>query len=74
MRLPSKTTPYERSVMSYFPSIAAVLADKDTAPTELYEAIDVSGKNIGDYLDALDCLFAIGRLALTEGGLLRYVG
>ena len=38
------------------------------------ELIEIDGKNVGDYLDALDCLFAIGKLTLTEGGLLHYAG
>ena len=74
MRLPNKTTPYNRSIIPYFPRIAAALSAEDAAPMTVYNVLEIEGKNVGDYLDALDCLFAIGRLTLTEGGLLHYAG
>lgn len=74
MRLPNKTTSYDRSVMPYFPRIAAELAGTDVEPIRLYEAIRLPDKSVGDYLDALDCLFALGRIEIAEGGLLHYVG
>ncbi len=73
MRLPNKTIPYKRSIIVYFLRIAIVLSVEDKAPMTMYNVLDIDGKNIGDYLDALDCLFAIGKLTLTEGGLLHYV-
>ena len=74
MRLPSKTTPYDRSVFRYFSRIAATLRSADEAPMDLFDQIEVDDKTIGDYLDALDCLFALGKIDLTEGGKLHYVG
>ncbi len=74
MRLPNKTTPYSRSIFPYFPRIAAALSHEDAAPMAVYNVLEIGGKNLGDYLDALDCLFAIGKLTLTEGGLLHYAG
>ena len=74
MRLPNKTTAYSRSIIPYFPRIAATLSDEDAAPMTVYNVIAIDRKNVGDYLDALDCLFAIGKLTLTEGGLLHYAG
>ena len=72
MRLPNKTTPCNRSIIPYFPRIAAVLSEEDAAPMTVYNVIEIDGKNVGDYLDALDCLFAVGSITLTEGGLLHY--
>lgn len=74
MRLPSKTTPYERSVIPYFSRIAGILENGDAAPQTVYEKLDMKDKNRGDYLDALDCMYALGRVELTEGGLLHYAG
>lgn len=75
MRLPNKVTPYTGSVISRFPDVLNALQEKDMSPKELFE-LTTSGKNdMGDFLSALDCLFALGKIELIEeGGVLRYVG
>ncbi|MBQ3869067.1 MAG: hypothetical protein II777_00830 [Clostridia bacterium] len=74
MRFPSKTTPYDRSIIPYFPRIADALSSGDAEPMAVYVKIELKDKTINDYLDALDCLFALGKIELTEGGLLRNAG
>lgn len=74
MRFPSKTTSYDRSIIPYFPRIADALSSGDADPMAVYEKIELKDKTVNDYLDALDCLFALGRIELTEGGLLRNAG
>lgn len=74
MRLPSKVTPYTKSVIASFPVILAHLEQQDMSPKDLFETI-VSDKNdMGDFLSALDCLFALGKIDLLEEGVLHYVG
>lgn len=74
MKLPSKTTPYERSIIPYFSRIAAILSTGEADPMRLFDQIEWKDKAIHDYLDALDCMFALGKIELTEGGLLRNAG
>lgn len=74
MKLPSKTTPYERSIIPYFSRIAAILSTGEADPMRLFDQIEWKDKVIHDYLDALDCMFALGKIELTEGGLLRNAG
>jgi hypothetical protein len=75
MRLPNKVTPYSNSVIAKFPDILGELQTKDMSPKELFEITTSGKKEMGDFLSALNCLFALGRIELTEdGGLLRYVG
>lgn len=74
MRLPNKVTSYASSVISRFPDILSVLHEKDLSPKELYELTTSGKKEMGDFLSALDCLFALGKIELVEeGGLLHYV-
>lgn len=74
MRLPSKTTPYDRSIIPYFSRIVSVLSSEDADPMKVFDKIELKDKTINDYLDALDCLFALGKIELTKGELLRNVG
>lgn len=75
MRLPNKVTPYASSVVSRFSDILGALQEKDMSPKELFELTTSGKKDMGDFLSALDCLFALGKVELVEeGGVLRYVG
>ncbi|GEM_PF-113200 len=78
MRLPNKVTPYKNSVISLFPKILNSLKEKDMTPKELLEVTlsktPTNEKDMSDFLSALDCLFALGKIKLTkEGSMLRYV-
>lgn len=74
MRLPNKVTPYSKSVIAWFPSILSSLEEKAMSPQDLMEALVTGQANMGDFLDALDCLYALNKIELTdEGRLLRYV-
>jgi hypothetical protein len=75
MRLPNKVTSYSNSVIVRFPDILRSLQEKDMSPKELFELTKFDKKDMGDFLSALDCLFALGKIKLVEeGGLLHYVG
>ncbi len=75
MRLPNKVTSYANSVIARFPDILEVLTQRDMSPKELFELTTSGKKDMGDFLSALDCLFALGKIELIEEGrVLRYVG
>ncbi len=75
MRLPSKVTPYVNSIIARFPDILEALEQRDMSPKELFEATTAVKKDMGDFLSALDCLFALGKIELLEEGrVLHYVG
>ena len=74
MRLPNKVTSYTNSVIARFPDILEVLTQRDMSPKELFELTTSGKKDMGDFLSALDCLFALGRIKLIEEKrVLRYV-
>ena len=74
MRLPNKVTPYTNSVVARFPDILETLMQRDMSPKELFELTTAGKKDMGDFLSALDCLFALGKIELIEErGMLRYV-
>lgn len=74
MRLPNKVIPYTNSVIALFPDILEALAQQDMSPKELFEVTVFRKKDMADFLSALNCLFALGKIELIEEGrVLRYV-
>ena len=62
MRLPSKITSYGESTISKFPSVLSVLQDANAGVFALYEATMKYFSSIEDFMDTLDCLFALKRI------------
>ena len=62
MKLPSKITSYGESVISKFPPILSVLRDTDMGVFSLYEATLKHFSSIEEFIDTLDCLFALQRV------------
>ena len=74
MRLPNKVIPYTNSVIALFPDILEALTQQDMSPKELFEITAFRKKDIANFLSALNCLFALGKIELIEEGrVLRYV-
>lgn len=62
MKLPSKITSYSESVISKFPPILLVLENSDIGIVALYEATMKNFSNVEEFLDTLDCLFALRKI------------
>lgn len=74
MKLPSKITSYRESVISKFPPILSVLQNADTGILTLYESTMKYFSSIEEYLDTLDCLFALHKVRYdAEREVLCYV-
>lgn len=73
MKLPSKTTPYNRSVLALFPEILSILKKQAMRVSDLQKEFpDIP---LGDFISALDCLYALRAIELDEKrGLISYVG
>lgn len=74
MKLPSKITSYAESVLSKFPIILEAISEDSLPISVLYEKTKSSFIGIEEYLDVLDCLFAVQSIGLDEeGGKIRRV-
>lgn len=62
MRLPSKITSYCESVISKFPPVLSALQDADTEVLALYETTMKHFSSVEEFMDTLDCLFALQRI------------
>lgn len=65
MRFPSKVTPYKDSTLARLPIVLNYLKNKDYTVLSLFNEVK-DKMNIKEYIDALDCLFALKKIILKE--------
>lgn len=73
MKLPNKIYSYSESTISKFIPIIEQLENRDESVTSLYQKTKKIFNNIEDYIDTLDCLFALNKIVLSEKEELHYV-
>jgi hypothetical protein len=74
MRLPSKVISYKESTISSLPILLLLLKNESCTPRMLYLKTQDSFKNIGDFFDAILCLFALNKIKIDEvDGRITYV-
>jgi len=74
MKFPSKVTPYKNSTLALLPCLLDEVKAGDISPTTLLKKVREEVGSVSDFLDALDCLFALKRVELNEqSGVLHYV-
>lgn len=66
MKLPSKITSYKESVLSNFAPILDILAKEDSTVLALYGATKRHFIGIEEFMDTLDCLYALEKIVLDE--------
>lgn len=75
MRLPNKINSFNESVISKFSIILSVLEQDDMKVSDLYNTVKKQTDDVGDFLEILDCLYALGKIEYnTETRLLHYAG
>ena len=66
MKLPNKIVSYKESMLYKLPIILRVLNKNRISISELYMKISMEFDNINEFIDALDCLFALGKIQYDE--------
>jgi archaellum component FlaC len=73
MLLPNKIVPFKESILPRLSIVLSTLKEKDLSVKMLYEAVKDNVDDVGDFLEILDSLYALGRISLDEErGLLIY--
>ncbi len=74
MKFPNKVTSYKESVLSKLTPILDLLSRKNMQIYEIYIETKEQYSSCSDFIDALDCLFALGKIEyLDDEGVLHYV-
>lgn len=71
MRFPSKVTSYKESTIALFLVVLSQLEKKDLTPSELYKKVKNKVSGVQEYLEILDCLYALDKIEL-EGEVIHY--
>ena len=71
MKFPNKVNSYKNSVFPLLPMVLKLLSVRDYTVDSLYEKLKTN-MTISEYIDALDCLYAMGQLTLNKE-VLHYV-
>ena len=66
MRLPSKVTSYNVSVISKFSIILESLSYTSKSARQLYEELKQKFEDVNEYIEALDVLFSLGRVKYDD--------
>ena len=73
MKLPNKVVSYNESTISKFAPILNFLEQSDKSILCTYKHVKYLFDNVQDFIDTLDCLFALNKISLTNQEELHYV-
>lgn len=73
MRLPSKTTTYSESTLARFPVVLDGLKNMPMSPRMLYQVTKLQIPDIAEFIDVLNCLYALRKIEM-KGGVLYNAG
>lgn len=74
MKLPNKVISFSESVLSKYVPILNEIQNNDIGVITLFHKTKSCYKSIEEYIDALDCLFAMKKIEyIAEKGVLHYV-
>ena len=74
MKFPSKVTSYQESILSKFSIVLSYLEKENIKPSLLYKKIKNKGSDTGEFVEILDCLYALGKIEIVgEEKELHYV-
>lgn len=66
MRLPSKLFSFRECILSKFPLILSTLEKEPLSVRELYFAVKNRTEDINEFLEIIDCLYALGQIRYDE--------
>lgn len=66
MKLPNKVTSYKESVLSKLTILLDILSVRDLSLIELYLNTRQHFSDTSEFIDAVDCLFALNKLEYDE--------
>lgn len=66
MKFPNKVIRYNESVISKFPIILNFINNNEPTVFELFNSVRKYIEDVTDFIDILDCLFALGKITYNE--------
>lgn len=73
MRFPSKVTTFNESILPKLPIVLIELQKEDIKPEDLFRKLKRKLKNLKEYVEILDALYALGEIEIIDEEVLHYV-
>ncbi|MEA4820825.1 MAG: ABC-three component system middle component 7 [Erysipelotrichales bacterium] len=73
MRFPSKVTTFNDSILPKLPLVLKELQKEDIKPEELYRKLKRHLKNLKEFVEIIDSLYALGEIDIIDEEVLHYV-
>lgn len=74
MKLPNKVTSYSESILCKIPAVLDLVRDRDMTISELYNETQTIYVSCSDFIDVLDCLFALKKIEYIDNSeVIHYV-
>lgn len=74
MKLPNKVITYKESLLAKFPIVLSILKEQEISADLLYEKVKSKLDDIGEFMEIMDCLYALGKIELDpKKGVIHYV-
>nr|DAX35854.1 MAG TPA: hypothetical protein [Caudoviricetes sp.] len=68
MQLPNKLYSYQKSTLALLPIILNTIKQGTSNVKELFKMIALPLENPSDFLSAMDCLFALNMIEMSDDG------
>lgn len=66
MLFPNKLFTYRESIISKFPLALQLLQESPMAVVDLYKALNKQLSGVSEFMDLMDCLFALNKIEFDE--------
>lgn len=66
LKIPSKVTTYSDSVLATFPKLMKKLNEQSMSPKNLFSATRRYFEDVGEFVEALDCLFILNKICINK--------
>lgn len=66
LKIPSKVTTYSDSILATFPKLMKKLNKQEMSPKELFSATRRYFDDVGEFVEALDCLFILNKICINK--------
>ncbi len=68
MQLPNKLYSYQKSTLALLPMVLKSIKNGNTNVVNIYNSISVYLDDPTDFLSAMDCLYALNAIEMTDEG------
>ena len=71
MQLPNELYSYGQSTLALLPTVLSLIGDREVGVIDIYQQMAGDYHDPSDFLAAMDCLYALRAIEMTEEGMVH---